>query len=388
MNTSNDRDDSQSRRFVDPDLFRDVIGHFASGVTVITARDQGADFGATASAVTSLSLEPPMLLICLNRKSSTQAAISRARAFAVNILAEDQGEIAAQMARPHPDKFRSLQVSYGELGEPLLTDVLAHLECRVAEEVQGGTHTIFLAEVQNADARAGTPLTYFRGKFGRFQDVADEVVYRQIRQRVLDRDIQLGQLLNIGDLAYALDVPRQAVYYALTKLSAEGLVARNPDGLYAIIPIDLKTVTEAFDARCTIELGVVDLTVGHVSQEEVTQLRRRLEAMKPWVAERRFVDFARFLEANTAYHEYLVGLAKNDALLASFRTLSMQGLITRALGGTTSDELSYDVIEDHVRLTEAFATGDVQAARAAIREHTEHAKRRAQSVLEAAGGEI
>lgn len=77
MSSPNAHEAEHRNRFVDPDLFRDVIGHFASGVTVITAREQGADYGATVSAVTSLSLEPPMLLVCLNWKSATQVFARR-----------------------------------------------------------------------------------------------------------------------------------------------------------------------------------------------------------------------------------------------------------------------------------------------------------------------
>jgi flavin reductase (DIM6/NTAB) family NADH-FMN oxidoreductase RutF len=85
---------------IDQQTFRHVIGHVASGVTVITARREGVDHGATASAVSWLSLEPPMLLVCLNRRSVTQDAIHRSRAFGLNILDEDQGVLAERFATP------------------------------------------------------------------------------------------------------------------------------------------------------------------------------------------------------------------------------------------------------------------------------------------------
>jgi len=122
------QEDSGKRRFLDRDLYRDVIGHFASGVTVITARHDETKFGITASAVASLSLDPPMLLVCINKKTGTRHAIAESGAFAVNILHEDQGELAAQFARSDTDKYQGVKVAYGELGEPLLEDVLAHLE--------------------------------------------------------------------------------------------------------------------------------------------------------------------------------------------------------------------------------------------------------------------
>ena len=104
----------------DKETFRHVIGHFASGVTVLTSRDKDDDFGATASAVSSLSLEPPMLLVCLNTRGSTQQAIHASRAFGVNILDEDQGIVAERFASPHGPKFEGLNVERGEDGMPLL----------------------------------------------------------------------------------------------------------------------------------------------------------------------------------------------------------------------------------------------------------------------------
>jgi 4-nitrophenol 2-monooxygenase / 4-nitrocatechol 4-monooxygenase, reductase component len=152
----------------DRETFRHVIGHFASGVAVLTARRAGKDFGATASAVSSLSLDPPMLLVCMNLRGSTQQAIQESRMFGVNILDEDQGYIAERLAEPHRERFTGLSVESGAAGVPRLTGALAFCECHVAEDVVAGTHRVFLANVTRAVAREGFPLTYFRGRFGRF----------------------------------------------------------------------------------------------------------------------------------------------------------------------------------------------------------------------------
>jgi flavin reductase (DIM6/NTAB) family NADH-FMN oxidoreductase RutF len=153
----------------DAEHFRNVIGHFASGVTVITARHGGTDFGVTANAVSSLSLEPPMMLVCLNRKSRTQQAVSRSGAFSVNILEESQGDLAVSIATHADDKFAGLGLRYGRLGSPLLEHALAHIECWVIEEVSAGTHTVFLAGAHRATRFEGAPLAYFRGRFGRLE---------------------------------------------------------------------------------------------------------------------------------------------------------------------------------------------------------------------------
>ena len=147
-------------RGLDRDVFRNVIGHFASGVTVITTRQEGVDYGMTASAVSSLSMDPPMLLVCINRRNPTQHAISASRAFSVNILTESQAELAERFGRPGKDKFAGLERVYGRYGAPILDQALAYLECRVVEDVTGGTHSVFVAEVLDAIARDGSPLTY------------------------------------------------------------------------------------------------------------------------------------------------------------------------------------------------------------------------------------
>jgi flavin reductase (DIM6/NTAB) family NADH-FMN oxidoreductase RutF len=156
-----------------PEAFRHVIGHFASGVTVITTGDGGVPLGTTASALSSLSLEPPTLLVCMNTASATGRAIGASGAFAVNILSEDQAEVALTFARKGEDKFQSVLWSRSEAGMPLLDGALATLECRVVDQASGGTHVVFIARVERAVAHPGAPLAYFRGRFARLAPVAD-----------------------------------------------------------------------------------------------------------------------------------------------------------------------------------------------------------------------
>jgi flavin reductase (DIM6/NTAB) family NADH-FMN oxidoreductase RutF len=162
------------------------MSHFVSGVTIVTTRHAGNDYGLAASAVSSLSLDPPMLLICVNNVSQTRHAIDASRAFAVNILRADQSELARRFASSRADKFDGLGVSYGALGIPLLADVLATIECRVTQIVPGGTHVIFLAEVAAAQASDGMPLTYYRGRMGHLADLPSQQAVS------LWRDMQWG----------------------------------------------------------------------------------------------------------------------------------------------------------------------------------------------------
>jgi flavin reductase (DIM6/NTAB) family NADH-FMN oxidoreductase RutF len=159
----------QPPRRLTPDEFRHVIGHFASGVTVVTTTLEGKPYGTTASAVTSLSLEPPMVLIAMSQSSATGAAIAQRAWFAINILGESHGDIAVTFARRGGDKFADTECTEGHCIGPLLAGALGHVECRVKEQVTAGTHIVFIAEAVVASARPGAPLAYFRGRFGRLE---------------------------------------------------------------------------------------------------------------------------------------------------------------------------------------------------------------------------
>jgi flavin reductase (DIM6/NTAB) family NADH-FMN oxidoreductase RutF len=207
-----------TRAAVPDEVFRDVIGRFASGVTIITTTADDGDHGTTASAVTSLSMDPPMLLICLNKTSDTQAAVLRSGVFGVNILAEDQGQVAYQFARKGPDKFAGVGVIRGRSGIPLVENALAHLECEVDETVTGGTHTVFLARVKEAAGKEGAPLTYFRGRFGRLESVREEEAYQAVRRYVLERRCALDQPLEPTEVAEALGIEPGAAVVRLERV--------------------------------------------------------------------------------------------------------------------------------------------------------------------------
>ncbi|HEX6749016.1 MAG TPA: flavin reductase family protein [Longimicrobium sp.] len=158
---------------IDTSEFRRVIGHFASGVTVVTTcRPDGGPCGLTASAVASLSLQPTLLLVCVEKSSDTHACIVTSGFFAVNVLAEGKGETLARRfsdtdAGP-AEKFTGIAWRSERTGAPVLDDALAWLDCEVTESVEAGDHTVFMGEVKAADAGEGTPLLYYRGGYGRF----------------------------------------------------------------------------------------------------------------------------------------------------------------------------------------------------------------------------
>jgi flavin reductase (DIM6/NTAB) family NADH-FMN oxidoreductase RutF len=151
------------------------MSHFATGVTIITAWD--ADHrptGLTASSFTSVSLHPPLILVCVSQTAQSYAAIKAAGRFAVNILSQGQQEASRRFATstsaPGEEKFAGLEYRPGQLGLPILPNALAQLECAVMHAYPGGDHTIFVAQVESGEWNDDTgqePLLYFRGKYSR-----------------------------------------------------------------------------------------------------------------------------------------------------------------------------------------------------------------------------
>lgn len=371
---------------VDAAQFRHVVGHLPSGVTVVTTAAGGRRHGMTASSVTSLSMDPPMMLACINNAVPTADAVTASGRYVVNVLGEHQGELARQFATASRDKFRDVSVRTGALGLPLLADALAHLECEVAERVVGGTHTIFLGRVVSATAGDGQPLTYFRGGFGRFEFARDDEVYGRARELVLGRVYPADHALALEELAHQLGVDEAAAFYALTRLSTDGLVRRDPDRGYVVAAFDVRTSDETFDARLAIELGVIALAMHRVTDDEVAELRRRFDAMAALLVGDRFVDFQGYLDANYSFHETLVSLAHNPLLTATFGRLSIKSVMTRSFGSTPVTSQKF--VEVQGRLVEAFEVRDRGAAEQAAADYCEAAKERVREILSFTGGRL
>ncbi|MEX0343224.1 MAG: flavin reductase family protein [Erythrobacter sp.] len=152
----------------DPQAFRDALGSFVTGVTIVTARDdRGRPFGLTANSFNSVSLDPPMVLWSLSLRSRTLPVFRDATSWAVHVLAADQQPMSDRFARPGEDKFAGLDVADGPEGAPLLEGCAARFGCRARFEYEGGDHAIFLGEVVDFDRREAAPLIYHGGRYGR-----------------------------------------------------------------------------------------------------------------------------------------------------------------------------------------------------------------------------
>jgi flavin reductase (DIM6/NTAB) family NADH-FMN oxidoreductase RutF/DNA-binding FadR family transcriptional regulator len=371
----------------DATVFRRVIGSFMSGVVVITSSYDGQPYGMTVSAVSSLSLDPPMLLICLHSASTTQEAVRQSGHFAVNILGEDQGQLAERFAQPgSADKFNGVPIRHGVTGIPVLEEALAVVECRVAEAVTGGTHRVYLAQVVHAEATGGSPLAYFRGKFGKLEMAQDAEAYQVVRQMVLSRALGPNAVLDIDRLATQIGAPPSSVYYALTRLVGDNLVIRDHKRGHVVRPVDVTSSDDAHDARLIIELGAADLTVGRLRPDQLDEFHRLAEATAAHITDGRFTDVASFINANNAFHSYPIKATGVAAIVDAYDYLSLPDMMARSL----SQELtvSNHLIEDHRRLVNAYRQADLVTVKQIITAHNERTKATQRAGIELTGGQL
>ncbi|MBW3626844.1 MAG: flavin reductase family protein [Actinobacteria bacterium] len=151
-------------------LLRQVLGRFPTGVVVVTASDGAVPFGLSVNSFTSVSLDPPLIAFCADRRSGSWAAIRRSGAFCVNVLAEDQEAVSRVFATRGAEKFGGVGWSPAPSGSPLLDGVLAWIDCRIEAVHDGGDHEICVGRVDQLGVeRDEGPLVFYRGGYGRFE---------------------------------------------------------------------------------------------------------------------------------------------------------------------------------------------------------------------------
>jgi len=351
--------------------FRDVMGRFASGVTVITTHDGGVDFGAAASAVSSLSDEPPMLLICLNVESTTAQAITRSGVFAVNVLSEDSAPIAQRFASKATDKFDTVSFERGHGDVALIAGCIAHFECVVEETVRGGTHLVFLARVVHVTSHPGNPLAYFRGSFGRMETAPDVTALRAVRDYVVAAVSDVSVPLDAERIAEQLDIEVGRAFRALVALVDEGLV-RRAGAVFEVEPVPDQVVFDYYAAKLALEVGVAAQTVGRATPEQLAELRRRMEATLEYVHDDEFTDPEGWIRSNAAFHEYLVSLAGSEILDETYKGLRLPGLELRSLSRST--KATAKLLDDHRDIVEGYEAGDRAKVIATLEAHSRRPK--------------
>ncbi len=159
---------------VDKQRFRHIGGAFATGVTVITTGRDGYYHGMTANAFATVSLEPALVLVCVDKTAHTYPVLDSSGAFNVNILAEDQQEVSRLFANKELQESHGLSgmdFHIGVNGVPVLASCLAYMQCRVVARYDGGDHTIYIGEVEEADlGKDGAPLLFYRSAYRRLAE--------------------------------------------------------------------------------------------------------------------------------------------------------------------------------------------------------------------------
>lgn len=164
--------DASNDPVIDPGDFRRVLGHFPTGVTVVTTDGEpgaGRPAGVTIGSFTSISLDPPLVGFYIGSGAGTRDAVELAGHFCVNILADDQQELSNRMASKDDDKFDGITYELSETGSPILPDVLGIIDCRIHQVVEAGDHDLIIGRVLNLSVRReGRPLLFFKGQYGSF----------------------------------------------------------------------------------------------------------------------------------------------------------------------------------------------------------------------------
>jgi flavin reductase (DIM6/NTAB) family NADH-FMN oxidoreductase RutF len=151
---------------VDAARFRMLLGRFATGVTVLTTRGlDGRPAGMTASAVASVSLDPPLVLVCVDRAHDIHPALEARPPFALSVLAADQEDLSRRFAAPDGNRFAGVGVRETAAGLPVLENVVAHIECAWHASFEAGDHTVFVGRVTGGDVSERTPLVHYRGGY-------------------------------------------------------------------------------------------------------------------------------------------------------------------------------------------------------------------------------
>lgn len=370
---------------VEQDVFRQVVGHFASGVTVITTSENGTLSGTTASAVSSLSMEPPMMLVCLNTSSATHDVVKRTGIFGINILAEGQGDLAIRFAkRGIEDRFAGVAHRVTEDGVPLIDGALATIECETVEVARGGTHTVFLARVLDAASSERQPLTYYRGSFGRLDSVQEHDVYLRVREWALSRPIAPGE--PIDEVALGAELGADAAYIenALIRLMTESLVARDDNGDLALVPVTSEFIDQAVDGRTAILIGVLDRHMHKATAADLAELRALAgEVTLARTGSEASLDG--FLRAADAFHRKIVSIAGSQPLMNAYARLGMSAVWRPAFGAEDPARMKDTEL---TMLAEAVVAQRYDDARRAAYAHGDMVKELARSVIAERGGSL
>jgi flavin reductase (DIM6/NTAB) family NADH-FMN oxidoreductase RutF len=299
--------------------FRHAAGRFASGVTVVTTRASEGAYGVTVSSFASLSLNPLLVTVSINRSSALLGYVRSAEAFAVSVLASDQQQVAAYFATPgrtpEPAGFATVPTTSRQTGAPIIDGCLSWFDCTVEDILPGGDHEILVGRVVAAGGRTGEPLVYWAGGY-----------------RALTTEVQSDRLANASD--------GLAVAYHLLDVSPE----------------------EMLDAQSSVEPALAAFAATRTSVEEWDRLEELVDQSKVVIDQP-----DEFNQLALAFHNAIAEASRNRVLQATLASLGqVQSIHYRDRG---SRESAQAAVEGHRRLLRVLRRGDAEAAREEMRMH-------------------
>lgn len=272
---------------LDPRSFRRALGNFATGVTVVTAADaDGARVGVTANSFNSVSLDPPLVLWSIDKRSGSYPVFARATHFAINVLAADQIGLSNQFAHPCEDKFANMQVEIGAGDAPLLVDCAARFQCETYQQIDAGDHWIMIGKVVAFDDLGRAPLLYHQGTYAmvlpypRVVERSGEHAPASARQVRLNQNVYylLTQALRSYQASYQ---PKQCSTGLRTSearmlMVLDGVAGLDMSGLLSEVAMPAREIEEADDALRRKGL-VYNTTQGYrltpAGEQQANQLR-------------------------------------------------------------------------------------------------------------------
>lgn len=346
---------------------RVAADHFATGLAVVTSRDvRGEVAGRVVNSVTSLSLEPPTVLLAVPTGSELQHAIDECGALGISLLRDDQALVADRFSDglDATSAFAGLGTKPGHYGQPILTDCLAWMDGTVTESLSWEGDRVYVCRVLDASTSPGRPLVRYRGVSGRYQAFQEASEYASFRRMVLDRVGSTDDLLTIDEVAGSLGMDEASAQEALVRLREEGLVRIDPDdGSHLVLAIDKNGASEALEARLLMEMAATEilrekLTTGQVAEFD----RRRVECQK---FTRATTSAGVHHDAHLRFHEYAVALTGNSLLVDAYRNFNIPNETWDAI----TDENRDCIGADHAELVDFYRRGDMPAARDLLRRH-------------------
>lgn len=273
----------------DPRALRDAFGCFMTGVTVVTSQGEtGKPVGFTANSFTSVSIDPPLLLVSIANRSSNLASFVGGPGFAVNILSEEQRHFSAKFARPSDDRFANVPWRRGPVGSPVLAGVSAWFDCTLEKAIPAGDHTLLLGRIGAFEAFSAPGLGYHRGAYVTAATTASQMPAGPdvVVSVVLEAD---GKVLLVDDGRGGLSVPmarvgREGVRATLARLIAEVKIEAEAGSIYAVYE-DAGTGSQHIALRCPAQAGrpakgaFVDLTPEGMADVTDPALRQMLQRL-------------------------------------------------------------------------------------------------------------